>query len=98
MQKSDYIHRIENFSGRQIIIIEDLNLGGMSVTNNIENVVREIEIMEKIKASEFMIIYKDSEGVYDGFDYAKEQFIPLQEDHWKGAVSKYIKKQLSIIQ
>ena len=94
MIKSDYIHKIEEFAGRNVIVIEDLDLGGKSVTNNIENVVREIEVMEKVNASDYMIVYKDSEELFDAWDKRKEQFIPLRKSHWKGAVIKYIQLQL----
>lgn len=97
MSKSDYIHKIENFGGRNVIVIEDLDLGGKSVTNNIEQVVMEIEIMEKVDATDYMIVYKDSDGVYDGYDFINEQIIALREDHWKGAVRKYIEHQLPTV-
>lgn len=60
--KSDYEWRFKD----NILFIEDLNLGRMSVTNNMENVLSEIrdKIGEKIIGAK--IIYKDSEGFWDG--------------------------------
>ncbi len=93
--KSDYIHKIENFSGRDVLVIEDLDLGGKSVTNNMEEVLDEIEVMEKINTKAFMIVYRDSDGVFDGFDACSSRFIPLRQDHWKEAVKRYIERQVS---
>jgi hypothetical protein len=49
-----------------LLQIVDLNLGGRSVTNDIENVINEIyqKIGEEIK--KYKILYRDSEGVWDG--------------------------------
>jgi hypothetical protein len=60
-QKSDYVWKTQE----DILIIEDLNLGRMSVTNNAEGVIN--EIYEKLGPSihNYHIIYKDSEGIWD---------------------------------
>ena len=41
MSRSDYIYDVDYEN--QILVIKDLNLGRMSVTNNAENVLTEIE-------------------------------------------------------
>ena len=92
MANSLYIHRIEVIAGHRFIVIEDLNVGFMSVTNDIENVVEEISQKERINPCEHFIIYKDSEGVWDGFDFATQQFVPIQNTDFKTAVSSLIKK------
>lgn len=94
MSRSNYRHQILQCAGRNVIAIENLNIGGMSVTNNIENVVDEIAAAEKIDPQQHMIVYKDSDGVWDGWDYSNGSFISLQEDDYKDAVDKYILKQL----
>lgn len=91
MSQSDYIHKIEHLLNRDVIVIEDLDLGRMSVTNNIELVIAEIEIMEHVDATRHLVVYKDSDGLYDGSDYLQERFVSLQEDNWKAAIAKYIK-------
>jgi len=62
LSKSDYEWEFED----NILFIQDLNFGRMSVTNNMENVLSEIrdKIGEKIIGAK--IIYKDSEGFWDG--------------------------------
>lgn len=61
--RSDYKYAI--IEG--VICIEDLNIGGTSVTNNIENVIDgivskdpEISLLKKILA-----VYRDSQGEWD---------------------------------
>lgn len=59
--KSDYNWKIND----DILIIEDLNLGRMSVTNNAEGVINEIYDQLGSNLHNCHIIYKDSEGVWD---------------------------------
>jgi len=46
-----------------LIVIVDLNLGNRSVTNDIENVIKEISI--NLLLSDKIIVYRDSNGLYD---------------------------------
>ena len=62
--KSDYKW---NFSER-ILTIEDLNMGRMSVTNNIVNILSEIKQQIGNKIHEAKIIYRDSEMIWDGVE------------------------------
>jgi hypothetical protein len=59
--KSDYRYKFID----DILVIEDLNLGRMSVTNNAEGVISEIRTSTDRRLTEHFIIYKDSEGVWD---------------------------------
>ena len=92
---SDFTHSLETYSGREVIVIEDLNLGNKSVTNNIENVVDIVSKLEHVNPANYMIVYRDSEGKWDGWDHKEQQFVFLNEDNWKDTVSKYIQLQLS---
>lgn len=98
MNHSDYTYQIENYAGRNIIVVEDLNLGNTSVTNNIENILNEICRIEKIFIHSYMVIYKDSEGVWGGYEHKDERFISLNEVSWQDAVSKYAQIQLNKIE
>lgn len=60
--KSDYEWRFKD----GILSIEDLNLGKMSVTNNMENVLTEIRSKIGDKILDAKIVYCDSEGEWDG--------------------------------
>lgn len=61
--KSDYFYSINE--PRKVLRIIDLNLGRMSVTNDIENVLTQIrkEIGKDIES--LKIIYRDSVGTWD---------------------------------
>lgn len=58
--KSDYT--VRNFY--DVICIEDLDCGGLSVTDNAEDVVREIQKLG-YNTERYPIIYKDAEGTWD---------------------------------
>jgi hypothetical protein len=59
---SDYEWRFKD----GILAIEDLNLGKMSVTNNMENVLTEIRSKIGDKILDAKIVYRDSEGSWGG--------------------------------
>lgn len=91
---ADYTYEIQEHSGRNVIVIEDLDLGNKSVTNDIENVLRDVQDFEKIDAKQYMVVYLDSMGHWDGYDYKSKSFIALTEDSWEHAVSKFVQLQL----
>lgn len=84
-----------------VLSITDLNTGkNMSVTNDIENVVEEVITknfkigsgQQKVRA--MPIIYRDSDGMWDGWNPATETFISLQktdENEAKTAIKAYHK-------
>jgi len=90
--RADYIHSVEKYKDHKVIVIEDLNLGNKSVTNDIENVVKDIEIMEKIEAKDCLVVYKDSEGTFDGWNAKLENFVYLGQDNWQSAADTYINR------
>jgi len=49
-----------------VIGIVDLDSGGRSVTNDIERVLRQIEYWHEGSIKDYRIMYRDSEGVWDG--------------------------------
>ncbi len=85
--KSDFEHEVD--FARKIISIEDLDMGKMSVTNNIENIVDYISKADNIDPTQYMIVYRDSEGRWDGWDHGKHQFIHLGASTCDEAVEKY---------
>lgn len=66
---SDYIYFIKG----KVLIIEDSDLGNRSVTNDIQNVLTAIH--NELDFLPETIIYKDSEGNFDGVDHDKGKFI-----------------------
>ena len=63
---SDYTFHVRTDKAAPVIVIEDLNLGRMSVTNNIDAVVAAVCEDICLGAEAATIIYRDSDGVYDG--------------------------------
>jgi len=61
MRGSSFTYKIDG----KILFIEDENRGGMSVTNDIENVLEYIEKKEP-NMKELSVIYRDSDGTIDG--------------------------------
>lgn len=64
--RSDYTYHVRRGGKRPVIVIEDLNLGRMSVTNNIEAVVEAVCEDLDLAPADAEIVYRDSEGIYDG--------------------------------
>lgn len=91
--KSQYTFWFDKHAFKNILIIEDLNQGGMSVTNNIENVLDEIIQDSGVFIHSYMIVYRDSDGIWDGYDYQQSTFVYLGENDWKSAVEKYCELQ-----
>lgn len=87
--RSSFDHQIIIASGRYIILITDLG-GGMSVECDIINVVRYISNMHRADPSEHLIIYRDQEMRWNGFDYKAQDFILLNCSTFEEAIMKYI--------
>lgn len=62
--------------GNMLLII-DQNLGNMSVTNCIEDVVEEICQREMKDPTSLRIAYRDSEGIWDGWNHQSQTFFPI---------------------
>jgi len=69
-----------SISGNAISIV-DLNLGNRSVTNDIEYVLHRIEHFHQAPITGFHIMYRDSEGIWDGiaWDGQHASFFALRE-------------------
>jgi hypothetical protein len=98
---SDYSHQFYIVRGRNILAIIDLDKGRTSVTNNIENVLKQIQLQSGLTDEEFkkvLVIYRDSQGDWDGFDHNRElgnlgsHFIFLGSEDMEVAINKYLDK------
>lgn len=90
MIHSDYTYQFRKVKGRDFIMIEDKDQGGKSLTNDIHRVVGVIAKKENINPVEHYIIYRDSMGFWDGYEFATMTFFPLRTDHWLKAALKAI--------
>jgi hypothetical protein len=90
--KSDYTYQFRKVKGVYFVMLEDQDLGGATLTNNIHNVIIEIAKKETIDPREYTYIYKDSLGVWDGYNFSLKQFFPVREKHWLKAAVKTVKQ------
>lgn len=88
--KADYDVTIkETEKGNVFVIIRDNDLGNISVTNNMEMIL--IDLFELVpKLDETTIIYRDSDGNYDGVKLKDNgfEFFPIGEKSESRAIHK----------
>lgn len=72
--RADFAHKLGVVNGFKVLLIVDLDMGKMSVTNDIENVIDDIAFAENIDPKEYLIAYRDSEGDWDGWDAKTNDF------------------------
>lgn len=68
--RSDYEYLVH----ARVIAIKDLDAGGMSVTNNIENIVGHICDYREIDPNDYTIVYQDSQGELSFFQWSTKKF------------------------
>jgi len=64
MARSNYSWHFAD--GGNVLVIIDLDMGGKSVTNDMENVLADIAITKDKDLSGMKIIYRDSDNIFDG--------------------------------
>jgi len=89
MSRATYGVQLFIWDTRKIMAIVDHNFG-CSVTNDIENVVKEIGIVNEVDPNECIIVYCDSEGYWDGWDNTKQSFVILGCKTLREALRKYL--------
>lgn len=89
--QSDYSYTKVKKDGILVIAIVDLDLGGTSVTNDIENVVEAICHKEKISPNDAAFIYMDSLKTWDGWNPKTGWFIALSTNKKEEAIRKIVK-------
>ena len=95
MSKSNYTYKLEYFAGVECLLIEDQHVYGTrlkTVTNNIENVIKEIEEAEHTDVSMHVIVIKDTAGKWDGYSAANDQFELLQASNPYHAINRWLKR------
>lgn len=90
--RSNFNYTFDKVEGVPFLCIVDENRGAMSVTNDIENVVESIIAEEKQLPKECLIIYCDSDGIWDGWNNDTQSFVALQAQSKAEAQAKYILK------
>lgn len=87
MAKCKYSWEIILHKQFRVLCLIDLQVG-MSLTNNIEEVIEELK--KELPAFPSKIIYKDSDGNWDGWSDEKQNFILLFADNKKQALDEII--------
>lgn len=75
--RANFLYRIGVVDTKKILLIWDEDSGNRSVTNDIENVVGDIAQHESINPTQYGILYRDSEGIWDGWDASTGNFFPF---------------------
>jgi hypothetical protein len=88
--KTDFTYSISG----NIISVLDLNRGNRSVTNDVENVLRKIEHFHQAPIFGFQIMYRDSQGIWDGmaWDGQHASFFALRETEEGRARTKLLQR------
>ena len=76
--RADFFYRLGIYEKKPVLFIWDENKGNKSVTNDIENVVADIAAHERLEPKDHLILYRDSEGLWDGWDAATADFFPMR--------------------
>jgi hypothetical protein len=89
--RADFRYRVvQDNEDIKLLLIVDENLGGRSVTNDIENVLADIcELEDSDPLDYYPIAYRDSEGRWDSWDPETEDFRVLSEEE-KQTIQPYI--------
>ncbi len=66
----------------------------LSVAEDIERVVDTIELAERIRAEDFVIVFHDRSGRWDGYNARTNKFLLLGTKDWPAAVQKYVAEEL----
>lgn len=74
---ADFSYKFFNLGENKVLAITDLNMGHMSVTNDIENVIQDIALREDINPTDYLVVYKDSESRWDGWSWDTNWFLHL---------------------
>lgn len=92
--RADYRYRVippEPGQLEKMLLIVDLDLGGRSVTNDIENVVADICEREQSDYGDyFLIVYRDSVGRWEEYDPTYQSIRPLSPEA-RDSIKEYIK-------
>lgn len=88
--KCSYTYSVVRHRGYLILVLVDANDGSLSLTNGIEDVIDELRL-NLIPFPDF-VIYKDTDGAWDGWDYKGNDFIFifLNTDEKEDALDKIV--------
>lgn len=89
--KADYNFKFRVKEGVKFLLITDENLGNVSVTNDIENVIKQIRQHIVFDLESTIILYADSEGKWDGWNNQYQLFFPVGGTTENDAMFNYLR-------
>ncbi len=94
LSKADFTYVVFDVEGvdKKFISIQDQDLGGRSVTNDIENCIKDICDENNLKQEDCLVVYCDSDGIWDAYDTKINDFVVLRCETVMLAVKEYLKK------
>lgn len=95
MTRADYDYKIlKKNIPYTFLLIEDLDKGNCSVTNDIYNVVKEIINIQgkELDINNTLILYLDSNKIWDGYNYTNDSFIAIGKSDYRDAIQTYLEK------
>lgn len=97
MNKCSYTFTVRKANGKTVLCLEDRGTK-MSLTNGIEDAIEELRVRFKKEGEPFpeICIYKDTDGMWDGWDLEKEEFIHLQFKRLEKALNEITLKSENI--
>lgn len=79
--RANFLYRIGNFGDQKVLLIWDKDQGSTTVTNDIENVVADIAQYEQIDPIDHLILYRDTDAFWCGWDAKTNHFWPIAARH-----------------
>lgn len=86
--RSNYDYVIDTTNKTLFIVDMSPVMGGMTVTNNIENIVDFIFEQWAEEPIDYKIAYMDSDGSIDGWDYKRKGFVYIEAENEEEAFEK----------
>jgi len=89
MSRCSFTYTVRKANNKNVLCLEDRGTG-MSLTNGMEDVIEELQASFKRSSKPFpsLVIYKDTEGMWDGWNVKKEEFIGLQYKRLEKALNE----------
>lgn len=84
-----YTYKIKKYGPYKIMAIEEMDRG-ISLSNDIENVVRDIASELGISPGDYLIVFKDTQGVWDAWGYESQSLHLLKAKNYTEAIRVYI--------
>lgn|GEM_PF-3098578 len=98
MASTDYKYQIKERAGKKCIIIEDKCLGGVPVESDIQKILVEISAKERIDPKECLVVFRDRNGDWDGWNAELGVFVALYMRDWIAAVDFFRRRSMVLVE